>query len=293
MRGYVPGSATPHPLGPALPALYQDDDFAQRMLDGLDEVLAPVFSTLDNFDAYLDPYLTPDDFLAWLAGWVGIALDESWDEARRRTIVARAVELYRLRGTAAGLAGQVEIQTGGTVEIVENGATGWSVDPGGELPGSPEPLVVVRVTVPRPEGDRHRSGSTRWSPPPSRRTSCTGSRSSRAAAKPRRDARTAASAPATRAARIVPVDRRDMRAALGDGDGIRRTEIVDVIVCGNCGTTTTRPRTRSAANCGQFLEWSASRRADRRRAAPDATDAAVDRPAAPSRRRSPRRAGAA
>ena len=142
---------SPHPLGPSLPALYQDDDFAQRMLSSLDSVLAPVLSTIDNFDAYLDPRLTPDDFLGWLAGWVGIVLDESWDEDRRREIVARAVELYRMRGTAIGLAGQVEIQTGGTVEIVENGATGWSVDPGGELPGSPEPLVVVRVTVPDPK----------------------------------------------------------------------------------------------------------------------------------------------
>jgi phage tail-like protein len=151
MRGLVPGLDTPHPLGPSLPALYQDDDFAQRMLSSLDSVLAPVLSTIDNFDAYLDPRLTPDDFLAWLAGWVGIVLDESWDEDRRRAIVGRAVELYRMRGTAIGLAGQVEIQTGGTVEIVENGATGWSVDPGGELPGSPEPLVVVRVTVPDPK----------------------------------------------------------------------------------------------------------------------------------------------
>ena len=92
MRGYVPGLETPHPLGPSLPALYQDDDFVQRLLGGLDAVLAPVFSTIDNFDSYLDPRLTPDDFLAWLAGWVGIALDDSWDEDRRRAIVARAVE---------------------------------------------------------------------------------------------------------------------------------------------------------------------------------------------------------
>jgi len=56
-----------------------------------------------------------------------------------------------MRGTAAGLAGQVELQTGGSVEIMENGATSWSVDPGGELPGSPDPLVVVRVTVPDPK----------------------------------------------------------------------------------------------------------------------------------------------
>jgi phage tail-like protein len=151
MRGLVAGLPSPHPLGPALPALYQDDTFAQRFLAGLDEVVAPIYSTLDNFDAYLDPHLTPDDFLNWLAGWVGIALDESWDVERRRAIVARAVDLYRMRGTALGLAGQVEIQTGGTVEIVENGATGWSVDPGAGC-RSPDPLVVVRVTVPDPKG---------------------------------------------------------------------------------------------------------------------------------------------
>ena len=151
MRGHVDGLRSPYPLGPSLPAIYQDDDFAQRFLVALDEVVAPVYSTLDNFDAYLDPAIAPDDFLEWLAGWVGIALDESWDDSRRRAIVARAVELYRMRGTALGLAGQVELQTGGTVEIMENGATSWSVDPGGDLSGSAEPLVVVRVTVPDPK----------------------------------------------------------------------------------------------------------------------------------------------
>jgi phage tail-like protein len=151
VRGLVPGLVSPHPLGPTLPAIYQDDDFAQRMLGALDDVLAPVFSTLDNFPTYLDPWLTPEDFLSWLATWVGIALDDTWDEARRREIVARAVELYRMRGTAAGLAAQVGIQTGGEVEIIENGGTAWSVDAGGDLPGSPEPLVVVRVAVDDPK----------------------------------------------------------------------------------------------------------------------------------------------
>lgn len=151
MRGLVEGLPSPHPLGPTLPALYQDDDFAQRMLGGLDEVLAPIFATLDNLDAYLDPWTTPPDFLRWLAGWVGVTLDDTWDEGRRRAVVARAAELYRMRGTAASLAAQVKIQTGGAVEIIENGATSWSVDPGGDLPGSADPLVVVRVTVPDPK----------------------------------------------------------------------------------------------------------------------------------------------
>ena len=90
MRKGVHGLVSAHPMGPTLPAIYQDDDFAQRFLAALDQVYAPIWSTLDNFDSYLDPYLTPDDFLAWLAGWVGISLDESWDEDRRRAIVARA-----------------------------------------------------------------------------------------------------------------------------------------------------------------------------------------------------------
>ena len=151
MRGSIPGLTSPHPLGPRLPAVYQEDQFAQALLDGLDEVLAPIISTLDNLEAYLDPSLAPDDFLGWLGNWVGIAIDESWDMERRREVVARAVEMYQLRGTAAGLGQQVEIHTGGTVEIVENGGTAWSIDPGGELPGSPKPLVVVRVHVDDPK----------------------------------------------------------------------------------------------------------------------------------------------
>jgi phage tail-like protein len=151
MRGVVPGLASPHPLGPSLPAVYQEDGFALRFLAALDEVVAPVLSTVDNLDAYIDPDLAPDDFLDWLGSWVGMSLDETWDSARRRAVISRAVELYRLRGTAAGLAEHVELQTGGEVEIIENGATGWSVDSGGELPGSPEPVLVVRVRVSDPK----------------------------------------------------------------------------------------------------------------------------------------------
>ena len=31
MRGSLTGLASPHPLGPALPAIYQDDEFALRL----------------------------------------------------------------------------------------------------------------------------------------------------------------------------------------------------------------------------------------------------------------------
>jgi phage tail-like protein len=147
MRGVVHGLATPHPLGPALPGLYQEDLFAQRLMEAFDGTLAPVFSTLDNLSAYLDPALTPRDFLDWLGSWVAAVIDDTWDESRQRTSIAQAADLYRRRGTALGLAAQVELVTGGSVEVIENGATGWSIDSGEALPGTARPSLTIRVKV--------------------------------------------------------------------------------------------------------------------------------------------------
>ena len=110
-----------------------------------------MLATLDNLDAYLDADTTPEDFLAWLGEWVAASVDAGWPEDRRRAFVGQAAELYRRRGTAAGLRDHVQIHTGGLVEIVENGASSWSAKPDGKLPGSPEPVVVVRVTVDDPD----------------------------------------------------------------------------------------------------------------------------------------------
>ncbi|MEU3573930.1 SDR family oxidoreductase, partial [Kitasatospora sp. NPDC036755] len=66
-RAAVPGLPSPYPIGRLLPAMYADDDFAQRFTAGLDTVLAPVFATLDNLPAYFQPGLAPADFLDWLA----------------------------------------------------------------------------------------------------------------------------------------------------------------------------------------------------------------------------------
>jgi phage tail-like protein len=158
VRGTVPNLLSPHPLGAALPGLYQEDEIdartgevrpnlAQRFTGAFDELLAPVFSCLDNFAAYLDPTLTPPDFLEWLAAWLGVELDENWPLERRRDLVRRAVELYRWRGTAYGVAKAVEIYTGVEPEVVDNGGVAWSTEPQSRLPGSADPRVVVRVPV--------------------------------------------------------------------------------------------------------------------------------------------------
>ena len=145
MRGHVAGLASPHPLGEHLPGLYRDDPFTQRFLSAFDEVLAGVIGVLDCFPAYLDPGLAPDDFLAWLGSWVGVAIDETWPMERRRALVASAVDLFRLRGTAAGLAAHVAVFTGGEVEIIEPGATAWSRESGAQIPTGESAYLLVRV----------------------------------------------------------------------------------------------------------------------------------------------------
>lgn len=145
MRGTVPGLGSPHPLGETLPALYADDRFAQRLCQGLDEVLAPVLSTLDCLPAYLDPATAPADLVEWLAGWVGVVIAPAMPDARRRQIVAAAARLYVWRGTLTAIRVIVEVYSGQTPEISESGGTSWSADPRARLPGHDEPELVVRL----------------------------------------------------------------------------------------------------------------------------------------------------
>lgn len=148
-RRAVPGLRSPHDLWSALPSLYQEDELAGRFLSGLDDVLAPVFCTLDNLEAYFDAQLTPVDFLEWLSGWVGVVLDESWPLERRRNLVAQAAELYLSKGTMWGLAALVALYAGVEPEVADSGGAAWSPVPGGNLPGSPEYRVTIRLRVPK------------------------------------------------------------------------------------------------------------------------------------------------
>ncbi|MFI6099620.1 phage tail protein [Lentzea sp. NPDC051213] len=157
MRTAIDDLTSPHPLGERMPAVYVDDDFTQRFTQALDEVLAPVFTVLDCFAAYLDPRIAPADFVDWLAGWVALDLDENWSATQRRELVARAVRLHRFRGTRKGLAEHVWLLTGGRVDIADSGGVAVSARPGGPIPGSSPAHVLIRIRVTNPEAvDRAR-----------------------------------------------------------------------------------------------------------------------------------------
>lgn len=156
------------PLRTALPAVFADDWLAQCFVAGLDEVLAPFLNVLDCLDSYFTPALAPDDFVSWLAEWVGAetgtansgAEDESRDPegrdgpvqdvARVRAAVEAAVRLHRVRGTRHGLAEAVALAFGAEPEISESGGASWSARPLGPLPGEPRPRLHVTLRLPNP-----------------------------------------------------------------------------------------------------------------------------------------------
>jgi phage tail-like protein len=54
-----------------------------------------------NDDAASEAWLS--QFLGWLAGWAGLALEHAWDIDKQRTVIAEILALYRVRGTPAGM----------------------------------------------------------------------------------------------------------------------------------------------------------------------------------------------
>jgi phage tail-like protein len=135
----------PYPIETLLPSVLQEDFFTQRLTAGLDEVLAPAVSALDCLEAYLSPLLAPEDFLDWLSSWFSDMVDETWPPGRRRQFVTHAAELFRTRGTLAGLRRELELCTDGRVEVSDSGGVTWSMKPEAQLPGDPVPRLTVRV----------------------------------------------------------------------------------------------------------------------------------------------------
>jgi phage tail-like protein len=101
-----------------------------RQLGGSDVLLAGVYRYFDPGPNYpadprkIDDYnRAPAEFLNWLAGWVSLTLRDDWTDDHKRRFIAGAIQLYRLRGTKAGIVQFVQTYTGGpAVEISEEGA---------------------------------------------------------------------------------------------------------------------------------------------------------------------------
>jgi phage tail-like protein len=91
----------------SLPPVYRDnpraEDFSERFLSLFDAGMAEIDAALDQFPAALDGASVRAELLPWLASFLDLVFDPSWDVARQRAILAALPRLYRLRGTVAGL----------------------------------------------------------------------------------------------------------------------------------------------------------------------------------------------
>ena len=100
-----------------LPAPFREDSessaFLDRFLSYFDTVFAEVSAQHAAIPALLDPQaVQAGPFLDWLGSWFDIQFLPEWPEATRREMVARAVEMYRRRGTVAGLRQMLQWHTG-------------------------------------------------------------------------------------------------------------------------------------------------------------------------------------
>lgn len=104
LRAYFPRFSY---LSNYLPGVYREDQqsasFLERFLSNVEGLYTTLEDKIAAAQILFDVRSAPREVLDWLAGWFGVALDPSWDEARRRMFIAHAMEFFQYRGTIRGL----------------------------------------------------------------------------------------------------------------------------------------------------------------------------------------------
>ena len=120
-----------------LPAVYQtrtdDLDGLQRFLGLFESIFVDAEEAISTLDRLFDPRSVPFEWLDWLAGWLGVDLDQAWPEDKQRRAIAEAWERHRWRGTARGLRAALRLYAGldALVEEPLLQSAWWSLAPEG------------------------------------------------------------------------------------------------------------------------------------------------------------------
>jgi phage tail-like protein len=106
-----------------LPAIYSQDPtsrgFLERFLSIFESIFSGLETTTTNIVRYFDPNVVTGAFLQWLAGWLAIAVDETWTDDQLRALLLAAPDLFRERGTPSEIAKVISIYLGISPIIVE------------------------------------------------------------------------------------------------------------------------------------------------------------------------------
>src|SRR3569833_2332819 len=123
-----------------LPSIYQRADlngrnFYRDFLWIIQHLFGSIEEILDVIHQYFDPYEAPEKFLPWLGSWSAMVLEEDWPIEKKRRLIRKAIELYRIRGTVKGLKLFISLFTGHEPDIKENQwpFRGWRIGETSEI----------------------------------------------------------------------------------------------------------------------------------------------------------------
>lgn len=112
-----------------LPTIYRENEpsamFLERFLSIFEDTFGDIDHAITTLTRYFDPEAIPSH-LSWLGSWLAIAEDEAWSEQSKRQLIAEAPNLFKKRGTRAGLLRLLEIYLDGE----EESPTPWDHVPG-------------------------------------------------------------------------------------------------------------------------------------------------------------------
>ncbi len=96
-----------------LPAVYREDEiqasFLDRYLANAEGFLSKIESQIASAEAYFDTRTMPEEYLQWLASWLGAALNNEWSEQRKRLFIDHAELMFRWHGTRIGLQAAIKL----------------------------------------------------------------------------------------------------------------------------------------------------------------------------------------
>lgn len=108
-----------------LPEHFQTSDtstrFLERYLSVFQSEFVDIEEEIERVSRYFDAEAVPSEYLSWLGDWLAVEFDEEWPEGARREFLLEAPELFRQRGTEAGLERKIRLY----LEHVEGPDTSW------------------------------------------------------------------------------------------------------------------------------------------------------------------------
>jgi phage tail-like protein len=105
-----------------LPEVYQDtkdDSFFSRFIAIFQSIYVDVEEKIDYAPALFEPFKTDYNFLKWMSNWFNIKDTDLWSEESLRSLVAEAIEIFKIKGTRRSVFLVVKKYTGIEPMIIE------------------------------------------------------------------------------------------------------------------------------------------------------------------------------